>query len=110
MTIHICHVNIFKGEAYDVALLGKANRERTPLPSFFTTLHRYARRRIVYTIFGLNVLLTYAQEQFDQTSLWWNVTLLSYTNKYYRRVESVKAIYCVFLPQFPQNVDSRQIG
>jgi hypothetical protein len=89
--------------------LGKANRERTPLPSFFTTLHRYARRRIVYTIFGLNVLLTYAQEQFDQTSLWWNVTLLSYTTKYYTGVESMQGIYCVFPPHFPQNVDNRLI-
>ena len=43
-------------------LLGKANREWMPLPSFFLTRLLYARRRIVYTIFGLNVLLTYMQE------------------------------------------------
>ena len=137
-------------------------------PVVLRTLLLYARRRIVYTTFGLNVLLIILlacspagacgacgpalfllllvfasragkNEQqknvlgglrppnllagslpavsliYDMLGIrackgGWNVTLLSYTNKYYRGVESVQGIYCVFPPHFPQNVDNRLVG
>ena len=109
MTNHFRHVNILKGEVYYRALFRENKSGADAPPVVVRALLLYVRRRIVYTIFGLNLLLTYAQEQFDQTSLWWNVTLLSYTTKYYTGVESMQGIYCVFPPHFPQNVDNRLI-
>lgn len=77
-----------------------------PLPFFFALFLRTCRQ-VVYTTFELNVLLIYAQEQLSQMLLCWNVTLLSYTNTYYKGVESIRSICCVFHPHFPQNVDNR---